>query len=226
MSREPDAPSELRARLRDWFVEELSVTDPDVPVASPPSAAIQVSSPVRTRGGWRFLGGYAAVVAAVVAGLVVLSQRDVERVPSVLPPPPTLADRGTVSVPPSPAQVDVGSLLTAACADLHDAAERLPLGADAAEVERVAAGILAALDRTDTLLSGAQGNVSVDAIRDLVAELRSRVADLPSIATTTDRDTLDQTVANVDLLMLAVGRRMEQAGGAGCADLTTLRERQ
>ena len=226
MSREPSAPSELRARLRDWFVEELSVTDPDVPVASPPSAAIHVSSPVRTRSGWWSLGGYAAVVAAVVAGLVVLSQRDVERVPLEVPPPLTLADGGTVSVPPSPAQVDVGSLLTAACADLHDAAERLPLGADAAEVERVAAGILAALDRTDILLSGAQGNVSVDEIRDLVAELHSRVADLPSVATTADRGTLDQTVANVDLLILAVGRQMGQAGGAGCADLTTLRERQ
>lgn len=223
MSREPSVPAELRDRLRDWFVDELSVTDPDVPVASPPSAATAAASPERRR--WR-LGAYAAMVAAVVAGLVVLTQRDVERVPSAFPTRPILADQGTVSFPPSPAHVELGSLLAAACADLDDAVERLPLGAGSTEVEWVAAGILAALDQTDTSLSATAGDASLGAIRELVAELRSRVADLPSVATGEDRDTLDQAVANVDLLMLAVGRRMEQAGGAGCADVATMRDRQ
>jgi hypothetical protein len=71
-----------------------------------------------------------------------------------------------------------------------------------------------------------QEAAAVDEIRGLVAELRARVADLPAVAAAADRDTLDQQVANVDLLMLAVGRRMEQAGGVGCTNLATLRERQ
>lgn len=221
MNRGPSAPSELRDRLRDWFVEELSVTDPDVPVAIPPPS-IELSSPVPERGNRWLLGACAAIVAAVVTGLVVLGQRDVERAPLVSPP----ADPGLVTVPPPSSPVDVGSRLTAVCAELHDAADRLPLGADAAEVERVAAGIMAALDRTDILLSEAQEHASVDAIRELVAELRSRVADLPTVATSADRDALDQTVANVDLLMLAVGRQIEQSGGEGCTDLPTMRERR
>lgn len=231
MNMEPEAPPELRARLRDWFVEELSITDTDVPVESPPSAPVEVSSPGRHRGGWWVPGAYAAIVVAVVAGLVVLGRRDVERAPMEAPPPassPTASSPTTSSPTTSspPANLDVGSLLTASCAELRGAAERLPLGADAAEVDRVSAGILIALDQIDSLLSGARGDVSVDEIRGLVAELRSRVDDLPSVAVAADRVTMDQTVANVDLLILAVGRRMEQAGGAGCAELSTMRERQ
>jgi hypothetical protein len=167
---------------------------------------------VRQRGGgWSALG-VAAGVVAMIAGFVVLSQRAVDRAP-------------LLSSPPSPAPVMVAPLMTAACADLHDAAATLPLGADAEQVEQVGAGILAALARADAALAAARGNPTVDAVRDLLAELRSRVADLPSVAATADRSTFDQTVTNVDLLVLAVGRRMEQAGGAGCTDLATMRER-
>jgi hypothetical protein len=228
MNDRREAPTDTRETLRDWFVEEMSVVDTSQPVSSPPRPPEPLSSTDATRPRLRFLLTNAAVVVALVAGLIALARRDVDQTEPQSPPTETSV---LSSIRPGP--VGLEAILTDACEQLRDGTPQLPLGADITEIERVSTSLVTALDRADATLSRARGEASVEEIRELLTEVRSRTVDLPRVAAATSnadgpmhaRETIDQAVDNVDLLLSALGRRIEQYGGRNCVDVATLRER-
>jgi hypothetical protein len=227
MTEDTPMPPDMRARLRDWFVAEMEVTDATTPVSSPPLRLPEPDPPEQNAAGrWRRVVATAAVLVMLVAGLVALNRRDVDQPQA--PAPTTGVSPPTVVA--SSVQLDVATILTDACGHLREESQRLSLAGDAAEIEQVSTALVAALDRADVTLSHAAGDVAVDEIRGLLADLRSRAVDLPAVAAMaadrTDplqRTSIEQAINNVDLLLAALGRAMERSGGE-CADLPALRK--
>lgn len=217
--------SELRARLGDWFVDEMSVVDPDVPVRVPSAGEIVDSAPNGLRGRRWLVGANVALLIALVVGLVAVSLHDVERTLTVEPDVSIPADLGAGPAASMASSIDVVALVTGVCTDLDKAVEPLVLGATSATVERIVEPIVAALAVSDARLASLAADGQIGDVRDVLAELGTRLEDLPVVAATASRDTFDQSVANVDLLLVAAGRRLEGAGGTGCAAISTLRDR-
>ncbi len=159
---DPGVPSELRDRLRDWFIDEMSTTDAEVPVAPPRQ---HERLPVHPTGPRRwFIAANAALILTAVAGLIVLTGRGVEQSGSPVSPP--AAAEPTISVTRPPVPVDVGGLLSSACARWREAAEPLPFGAEVSDVDRVAGAVDDALVDIEASLSASpQPTASFEAIQ-------------------------------------------------------------
>jgi hypothetical protein len=225
MTSELDPRSELRARLGDWFVEEMSVVDPAVPVRVPSAGQMVDSAPNGVRGRRWLVGANVALLIGLVAGLVAVSLHDVDGTPPVAPVVSIPAEAGAGAAASMPSSIDVSALVTGLCTELDKAVEPLVLGATSAIVERIVEPIVAALEESDARLASLVDDEQIGEIRDMLTELGTRLEDLPVVAATATRDTFDQSVANVDLLLVAAGRRLEEAGGTGCTAISTLRDR-
>jgi hypothetical protein len=216
MTGDTEPRPEFSASLREWFVEEMRLpvrheSDPRAEPARPERAMLDLRDddpPRRTPRRWLLLAQAAAVIG-VVAGLWWVSGRPDERtVPAV------------ASVPAQDA--DPSSVARSVCADFRVEVSDLALGASADEVVRVASDVRARLVAASARLDGLPLVLSEP--RRLVAEAIDAADRLAAVAGE-DRVSVDAAVRNLDLIVVAWGRELENiANDEVCVSLPTLRE--
>lgn len=206
--------------LGDWFVEEMS---------QPRSVSVVTGRQARSDGldlvsvddapdtdrrprrWWLPLANAALVIGALVAAVVVGLRPD--------PAPPS----DTASLP-DPAVV--AERVRAVCEDFGAEAERLALGADGTVVsiaaDELGGRLVAAREQLTRI--GSDLRVDVGEQLRLLNEAIASAEALLTAAPSASRDEIDQAVLNVDLLVVAWGRAMDDLAGPGTCSPSTLRE--
>jgi len=216
--------------LGDWFVREMSEARPGslvtgskpvrvepepIEVEPEPTSATDADSPdpepQRRRRRWVWLANAALVIGALVAGIVLVSRPD-ETPPSdtaSLPDPAVVAER-----------------VRAVCDEFAIGATILPFGADPAVVAATADRLVDRLESARGQLDIVGPDLRVDVAEQvqLLDESIVSAETLGNIAATGTRDEIDLAVVNVDLLVVAWGRSMDDLTTSGCGSPPTLRE--
>ncbi len=210
---------EFAAALREWFVDEVGRFDTDrrdaasapmdqtdLELERPVSDQYRRSRPLMTLAN-------AVAVLVVIVGLWWLATW-VEEVPA----DPPVATAAVQEDEPDPVEV-AGRV----CEEFRIGAPRLVLGAAGGQVEKAAVDVRLRLVAAAASLDE-EGPVPVLVEARRLLDEAIDAADRLLAVADEDRQSVDASVRNLDLIVVAWGRELAAVAGEACDDLPTLRE--
>ena len=230
MTNETEPRPEFVGPLRDWFVDELRGPvdtdrqlrrDPPVVGDPPPADITRADARPPRRRRWMLLVNAAAVLAVVV-GLALVRSSDDDPGSEGVGEEVRTTVRTAATVDPVASVVETCERYRAGA---DAGAETLPLGAAPKEVLAAAADVRSRLAAARLELAAIDSSTAIDLHESLrLVDEAIGAADRLNEVAGSDRQAIDVSVENIDLIVAALGRELAKIAGGACEGLPTLRE--